>query len=472
MRQKSATERFCPVQRATTAGITPGHACRLRHMQGDAQPHREGLPGLRAPYPHSFIRGQNAPHETVAKETGSQGNGRSTTSGSPTPANRSQGTPPGTTKPRDDGQTAGPGDQRNTPPATMKPGDGGQQPSPVGRQETRPPGQERPLEDTRRNADEETRRTQEQIQHLEDTRRSSEEDRRQKEEQSQRDGEVEDQLHREEVAARNQGTQGTQGTQQTQVPRPGTQEHFKASLTQGQRESSRFQQAATLNRETTDRNQRLLEDLQRNLKSQAATPGDNPRPPLTRVAERVPPMTMPEIPGVRPALLNPLRGPPTDDQRQREKTVRRYGTFLTRELRGPGQDAPGKWWRDLLTQERIVTQIQRNKRYDKIPCQPEAPSRLFCSEDGSAIQLRNGTAVPRNEYLEKMLREYIQLLNQILDKQTQRIDSSVFRLQSAPREQAAMAKRGALDRIAECESLQDQLRALWPRPLCRVTRRR
>ena len=57
-----------------------------------------------------------------------------------------------------------------------------------------------------------------------------------------------------------------------------------------------------------------------------------------------------------------------------------------------------------------------------------------------------------------MLREYTQLLIRILDEQTQRIDSSVFRLQSTHREQAGMAKRAVLDRIAECESLQDQLR--------------
>ena len=57
-----------------------------------------------------------------------------------------------------------------------------------------------------------------------------------------------------------------------------------------------------------------------------------------------------------------------------------------------------------------------------------------------------------------MLREYIQLLIRILDEQTQRIDSAVFRLQSSPREQAGMAKKAVLDRIAECESLQDQLR--------------
>ena len=59
-----------------------------------------------------------------------------------------------------------------------------------------------------------------------------------------------------------------------------------------------------------------------------------------------------------------------------------------------------------------------------------------------------------------MLREYIQLLIRVLDEQTQRIDSSVFRLQSAPREQAGMAKRAVLDRIAKCESLQDQLRVI------------
>ena len=57
-----------------------------------------------------------------------------------------------------------------------------------------------------------------------------------------------------------------------------------------------------------------------------------------------------------------------------------------------------------------------------------------------------------------MLKEYIKLLIRILDEQTQRVDSSVFRLQSAPQEQAAMAKRGVQDRIAECQSLQDQLR--------------
>ena len=57
-----------------------------------------------------------------------------------------------------------------------------------------------------------------------------------------------------------------------------------------------------------------------------------------------------------------------------------------------------------------------------------------------------------------MLREYIQLLIQILDEQSQKIDSTVFRLQSATREQAGMAKKAVLDRIAECESLQDQLR--------------
>ena len=106
----------------------------------------------------------------------------------------------------------------------------------------------------------------------------------------------------------------------------------------------------------------------------------------------------------------------------------------------------------------IVTKLQMNKRYDRIPCQPEAPSRLFRSEDESEIRLQNGTSEPRNEYLGKRLREYIQLLIRILDEQSQKMDSDVFRLQSATREQAGKAKNAVLDRIVECESLQDQLR--------------
>ena len=57
-----------------------------------------------------------------------------------------------------------------------------------------------------------------------------------------------------------------------------------------------------------------------------------------------------------------------------------------------------------------------------------------------------------------MLREYILLLIRILDDQSQRIDSAVFRLRSASREQTDTAEKAVTDRIAECESLQDQVR--------------
>ena len=73
-------------------------------------------------------------------------------------------------------------------------------------------------------------------------------------------------------------------------------------------------------------------------------------------------MTMSEIPGVCAAPANPLpTRQPTEDQRQRGEQVRRYGTFLTRELTGPGQDDRGRWWREKLTQESVVTKIQRDK---------------------------------------------------------------------------------------------------------------
>ena len=59
-----------------------------------------------------------------------------------------------------------------------------------------------------------------------------------------------------------------------------------------------------------------------------------------------------------------------------------------------------------------------------IPRRPDAPSSLFRSEDNSEIRLQNGTSEARKGYLGKVLREYILLL----DDQSQRIDSAVFRL--------------------------------------------
>ena len=63
-----------------------------------------------------------------------------------------------------------------------------------------------------------------------------------------------------------------------------------------------------------------------------------------------------------------------------------------------------------------------------IPRRPDAPSSLFRSEDNSEIRLQNGTSEARKGYLGKVLREYILLLIRILDDQSQRIDSAVFRL--------------------------------------------
>ena len=114
-------------------------------------------------------------------------------------------------------------------------------------------------------------------------------------------------------------------------------------------------------------------------------------------------------------------------------------------------------WRDFMIQDGFVTQLQKEKRYERIPFQPEASGLLFRTEDDTPISLRNGTLEPPNGYLVKMLKEYVLLLIRILDKQTQKVDNSIFRLQSAAREHAATAKAGVQERIDECKSLQEQL---------------
>ena len=107
-----------------------------------------------------------------------------------------------------------------------------------------------------------------------------------------------------------------------------------------------------MNRELTD--QRMWADIGQSLRTQmTATDGNLGIPPAP---ERLPPMTMPEIPGVCPTPVNPIPNrQPTEGQRQKEEHVRKYGTFLTRELTGPGQDDRGRWWREQLTQESVVT---------------------------------------------------------------------------------------------------------------------
>ena len=57
-----------------------------------------------------------------------------------------------------------------------------------------------------------------------------------------------------------------------------------------------------------------------------------------------------------------------------------------------------------------------------------------------------------------MLKGYVLLLIRILDNQTHRVNSSVFRLQSASQEHTATANKGVHERIDECQSLQEQLR--------------
>ena len=76
-----------------------------------------------------------------------------------------------------------------------------------------------------------------------------------------------------------------QGTQLPQPPRPDTQEQYKTSLSQQQRESAGFQQAAAVNREFEER--RMWEDIIRSLRNQTATTDGNPGPPPAR--GRLPP---------------------------------------------------------------------------------------------------------------------------------------------------------------------------------------
>ena len=200
-----------------------------------------------------------------------------------------------------------------------------------------------------------------------------------------------------------------------------------------------------MNRELMD--QGLWADIAQSLGT-TVMEGNPGIPPAT---ERLPPMTTPEIPGVGPTPVNPLPNRrPTEDQRQKDEQVRKYGTFLTRELTAPGQNDRGRWWREQLIQESVVTKIQRDKRYDKIPSRPDAPSRLFSSEEDSEVPLQDGTSEPRKGYLGRMLREYIILLIRILDDQSQRIGSAVFRLRSASREQKEVAEKAVTNHIAEC----------------------
>ena len=82
------------------------------------------------------------------------------------------------------------------------------------------------------------------------------------------DAELADQMSREELAALNQGTQPIQ------PPRPDTQEQYEASLSQQQRESPGFQQAAAMNRELMD--QRMWADIGQRLRTQTTATDGNP----------------------------------------------------------------------------------------------------------------------------------------------------------------------------------------------------
>ena len=81
-----------------------------------------------------------------------------------------------------------------------------------------------------------------------------------------------------------------------------------------------------------------------------------------------------------------------------------------------------------MTQEGFVTDLQRQKRYDWIPLDPEAPGLLFRTTSATHIHLQDRSRVHPNQHFGNLLKEYIQLLIQTLDKQTQKVDNSVFPL--------------------------------------------
>ena len=103
--------------------------------------------------------------------------------------------------------------------------------------------------------------------------------------------------------------------------------------------------AAAANRELT--NKRLLEELNRNLQPQTTTQEGNPSLPPTQVGDRVPPMNMPEIPGVRPVPANPL---PTQ-----QPTFPQYGCY---------DEAPAFWAENAMNGNAERIQEARRKMND------------------------------------------------------------------------------------------------------------
>ena len=112
-----------------------------------------------------------------------------------------------------------------------------------------------------------------------------------------------------------------------------------------------------------------------------------------------------------------------------------------------------------MTQARFLTELQRQKRYDMIPFGPETLSLLFMTNSTRHIPLQDGSRVHPNQHLGNLLRDYILLLIQTLDKQTQRVDNSVFPLCSVSQgDTGASTKQEVQNRIEECDTLQQQLR--------------
>ena len=111
-----------------------------------------------------------------------------------------------------------------------------------------------------------------------------------------------------------------------------------------------------------------------------------------------------------------------------------------------------------MPQEGFVTDIQRQKRFDGIPLHPESPSLLFMTTSARHILLQDGSRVHPNQHLGNLLREYILLLIQTLDKQPEKVDNSVFPLRSVSQgDTGASANQEVQNRIEECYTLQQQL---------------
>ena len=111
-----------------------------------------------------------------------------------------------------------------------------------------------------------------------------------------------------------------------------------------------------------------------------------------------------------------------------------------------------------MTQAGFVTNLQRQKRYDRVPFDPEALGLLFMNTSTRHILLQDGSRVHSNHHLGNLLREYILLFIQTLDKQTEKVNNSVFPLRSVSQGvTGASAKQEVRNHIEECNTLQQQL---------------